>query len=228
MKVLCVSSLARTLDALNEAFFTSQSLPRSETVEVAKWIAGQQGKPGSYADMFAPTRTDYRDGIRLFTGEGIRSGAATGHILGEEACRALILLDVPVAKVNDALSRATFGMTRRLESAEACGAVRGTFCCATCTCSLWRHLAVGGLKDSERRLASGMKALKSHRLGDGRWKRFPFYYTLLALSEMDIPSATAEMRYAAPACERSLKRSPGNDGFTRRRRLLAKRILERC
>lgn len=227
MKVLYVSSLARTLDALNEAFFAGRSLPRSKRMEVAKWIAGRQGKPGSYADMFAPTQTDYREGIKLFSGERIRSGAATGHILGEEACRALILLDVRVAKVNDALSRATLGMTRRLESAEACGAVRGTFCCATCTCSLWRHLAVGGLKDSERRLASGLKTLKSHRLGNGRWKRFPFYYTLLALSEMDIPSATAEMRYAAPACERSLRRSPRDDRFARRRRLLIERVLER-
>jgi hypothetical protein len=228
MKLLYVRSLARTLDALNEVFFAGRSLLRSEGVEVAKWIAGRQGKPGSYADMFAPTRTDYREGIRLFTGERIRSGAGTGHILGEEACRALILLNVPLVKVSDALSRATLGITKRLASSEASGAARGTFCCATCTCSLWRHLAAGGLNDSERRLASGMKTLKSHRLGDGRWKRFPFYYTLLALSETDIPSATAEMRYAAPACERSLRRSPRDDRFTRRRRLLAERILERC
>jgi hypothetical protein len=227
MKVLYVSSLSRTLDALNEVFFAGRSLPRSERVEVAKWITGRQGRPGSYADMFAPTPTDYRDGIRLFTGERILSGAATGHILGEEACRALILLNVPLAKVRDALNRATLGITRRLELAEASGTARGVYCCGTCTCSLWRHLAVGGIKNSERRLASGVNALRSYRLGNGRWKRFPFYYTLLALSEIEIPSALAELRYAAPACKRALKKSPGNDKFARRRRLLVERVLGR-
>lgn len=102
------------------------------------------------------------------------------------------------------------------------------YCCRTCTPALWRHLAVGGLEDSERRLTAGMKALKSHRDSKGRWKGFPFYYTLLALSEIDLPPVIREMRYAAPACERVLRRSPRDDKFASRRRLLAERILEKC
>ena len=73
-----------------------------------------------------------------------------------------------------------------------------------------------------------MRILKTRRDGNGRWRAFPFHYTLLALSDIELPSALAERRYAAPACERCLKRSPGDDTFAQRRRELAERILARC
>jgi hypothetical protein len=72
-----------------------------------------------------------------------------------------------------------------------------------------------------------MEHLKEHRDGRGRWGRFPFYYTLLALTEIPGGPATAEMRYAAPGLERMLKRSGRADGFDRRRRAVAERILGR-
>jgi hypothetical protein len=158
----------------------------------------------------------------------IRTRAGTAHILGEEACRALILLDVSLPGVRQALSRASAGMMARLGKARELAA--GTYCCGRCSVSLWRHLAAGGLKevDPERLLTAGMKTLKSHRQGNGRWKRFGFYYPLLALSEIELPSAVNEMRYAAPACERYLKRPPKDDQINQRRRLLAERILAKC
>jgi hypothetical protein len=93
---------------------------------------------------------------------------------------------------------------------------------------LWRHLAAGGLTNAEVRLTEGLRTLRQRRDSKGKWKSFPFYYTLLALSEMDIPQAVEEMRYAAGACERDLKRPPKNDVFNRRRRVLCERILEKC
>ena len=106
----------------------------------------------------------------------------------------------------------------------------GEYCCAKCTLALWRHLAAGGLRDAdpERWLQVGMKTLRAHRAGDGRWKRFPFHYTLLALSEIGLPSAVREMGYAAPVCARYLKRAPRDDELDRRRRRLAERVLARC
>jgi hypothetical protein len=77
--------------------------------------------------MFAPTAKDFADGIRLFTGERISSGAATGHILGEEACRAVLLLDAGVRDVNEALARANRSMDRRLAGSESERGVRGFF-----------------------------------------------------------------------------------------------------
>lgn len=227
MNIVRSRSLAATLDAVNEAFFYGRRLSQLEREEAAQWIAARQGKPGSYADMFAPTAADMKRNLVLFSGERVVAGGGARHILGEEACRALILLDVAHAEVRDALAQASRGMMGRLVKARD---ELGMYCCGRCSVALWRHLAVGGLAeaDPERRLRGGIKVLKSHRDGDGRWRRFPFYYTLLALSEIDLPTATAEMRYAAPSCERYLRRPAARDKHVQRRRDLAARILAKC
>ncbi len=110
MVTVNTESLAETLDGVNDAFFYGQVLTKSERKDVARWIAEMQGKSGSYAGMFAPTSSDRSNGIKVFTGETVRSSAVIGHILGEESCRALILLGITDAAVKDALDRATLGM----------------------------------------------------------------------------------------------------------------------
>ncbi len=219
-------SLARTLDAINEAFFFNRPIPRAEREQVAKWIAERQGRPGSYADMFAPTASDLEKGVFLFTGETIRSRAALRHVIGEEACRALILLKSPSRVVRNALERASQGMLTRLTDSQA--RARGMYCCGTCTPALWRHLTAGGLTGAERWLAYGMKALKTHRGGDGKWRRFPFHYTLLALIEIELAEARREMTFAAPACERYMARARGDSPVVDRRRAVIEKVLARC
>jgi len=226
MKILVSSSLSQTLDNLNEAFFYNTSLSKSDRIQAAEWIASRRGKPGSYASMFAPTEKDFKNDIKLFTGEKVTSRAATGHILGEEACRALILLKPKDAEVRSALKRATAGILKALNSAGPSS--RGFFCCGTCSASLFRHLAVGGLDKNEKRLVNGLKALKSYREGNGRWGRFPFFYTLLALNEIKLKQAIKEMQYAAPVCERYLKRTKPNNKYSVRRHDLCERVLVKC
>ena len=118
MDLLRTRSLAGTLDAVNEALFLDKHIPKTEARRVAAWIASRQGLPESYAGMFAPTSRDFAEGIRLFTGERISSRAATAHILGEEACRALLRLNVGSSDVRDALARANRSMDRRLAESE--------------------------------------------------------------------------------------------------------------
>jgi hypothetical protein len=77
--------------------------------------------------MFAPTARDFETGIRLFTGERITSGAAASHILGEEACRALLLLKTDVKDAREALKRATRSMDRRLRESESKGGRLGFY-----------------------------------------------------------------------------------------------------
>lgn len=124
-----------------------------------------------------------------------------------------------------ALNRASLGMMSRLGVTQDGS---GIYCCGKCTAALWRHLAVGGLEDSERRLTTGSRALKSHRDGNGKWRTFPFYYTLLVLSEIDLPLAVEEMRYASTVCQRYLRRSSKDDRIAQRRRILAERVLRKC
>jgi hypothetical protein len=221
-------SLAAAVDEVNEAAFGGRILPKARREGVARWLAGRQGLAGAYAGMFAPTETDFRRGVRLFTGEEITTRAGVAHILGEEACRALIVLKAGGPTVREALSRASAGILGRLEDARRMGYPPGMYCCGTCSVALWRHLAAGGLNQAESRLAAGLRTLKAHRNNQGQWRRFPFYYTLLALSEIDLKGATEEIRFVAPICERRLKRSAKNDRYARRRQDLLERILARC
>jgi hypothetical protein len=100
--------------------------------------------------------------------------------------------------------------------------------CAHAGLGFMRYLAAGGLEDAEPRLDAHVEVLSRHRDGKGRWKRFPFYYTLLALCEADLPAAVEELRYAAPACERLLNRSSGNGAVSQRRRAIVQRALAAC
>jgi hypothetical protein len=126
-KLLDPRSLARTIDAVNDALFFGRRIPRNEAHRVAEWLAGRRGLPGSYAGMFAPMPRDFARGIRLFTGERISSGAATGHILGEEACRALLLLNADLPAASTGLARATHSMDNRLRESESRRGRRGFF-----------------------------------------------------------------------------------------------------
>jgi hypothetical protein len=171
---------------------------------------------------------DYRRGIRLFTGEKVTSGAAIGHILGEEASRALMILDGALPEARVALKKSSKGMIKALMSCETPTRVRGFYCCGTCTAALWRHLAVGGLSKPKQRLAAGLRVLKKYRDGKGKWRRFPFYYTLLALSEIDRKLVADEIHYIAPVCERLVKRYKAKSKIARRRKILLERILARA
>lgn len=226
-------SLAQTLDAVHDALFERRPISEQERTQAALWIADRQGLPGSYAGMFAPTEIDYTYGAQTFTGEPVRSGAGTGHILSEEACRALFLLGSPSLEVLDALKRARQGIFRRMEQSEVQGKWSGVYCCGTCSVALWRHLSASGEHDDARRLTNGLEDLRRSRDGNGRWRRFPFFYTLLALSEMDPGMVRDEILYAATVIDRALRRANKVDPekealYSRRKRLVMQRALELC
>jgi hypothetical protein len=64
------------------------------------------------------------------------------------------------------------------------------------------------------------------RDGEHGWRRFPFWYTVLALSEMDNREAKAELKYAAPALERTARRAVPSALYAKRRHELAVRTLK--
>jgi hypothetical protein len=92
---------------------------------------------------------------------------------------------------------------------------------------VWRNLAAGGLDHQDERMTRGVQYLRKHRVEDGEWRRFPFAYTVFALSGMDVPEAKQELRFAAKTLERKLARKPAADGFAQRRHAVFARALER-
>jgi hypothetical protein len=220
------TSLSQTVDAINAAHFSGRTLPAAERGQAARWIVGRQGLPGAYGGTFAGFPSERSKGIVLFTGERIASASAR-HILGEEASRALRQLGVRDLDVTRALERADHGLMRCLERAaeDPRKSNPGLYCCGTCSVGLWRNLLAGGLDRREERLRRGASYLRSMRDGERQWRRFPFWYTVLALSEMDNAEARTELKYAAPALERAASRAVPSAVYGRRRHELAVRTL---
>lgn len=220
------TSLAQTVDAITAAQFDGRTLSARERGEAARWIAGRQGLPGAYGETFAGFPAERSHGIVLFTGERITSASAR-HILGEEACRALRQLGVRDPHVTGALERADHGLQRCLERAAEDPRRNnpGLYCCGKCSVGLWRNVLAGGLDRHEERLQRGAAHLRSMRDGEQQWRKFPFWYTVLALSEMDNAEAKRELTYAAPMLERAASRAEPSAVYARRRHQLAVRTL---
>lgn len=224
--VIDSASLSETVDAINAAYVDGRPLTAAARAAAARWIAGRQGLDGAYADTFAGFPSERSKGIVLFTGERITSASAR-HILGEEASRALRQLGVRNAEVTRALARAEDGLMRCLaRAAESPRYINpGLFCCGKCSVGLWRNLLAGGLDRREERLTSGASHLRSMRDDERGWRKFPFWYTVLALSDMDSTEARNELKHAAPALERAAKAAVPSARYARRRHQLAVRTL---
>ena len=220
------TSLSRTVDAINAAQFDERALAPAERGQAARWIAARQGLDGCYGGTFAGFPSERSKGIVLFTGERIASASAR-HILGEEASRVLRLLAVRDRGVTRALDAADEGLMRCLARAaqHPRGSNPGLFCCGKCSVGLWRNLLSGGLDRREERLGRGALHLRSVRDGEHGWRRFPFWYTVLALGEMDTEEARAELKHAAPDLERTATRPAASSVYARRRQQLAARVL---
>jgi len=220
------ASLSQTVDAINDAYFYGRTLAAAERGQAAQWIAERQGLDWAYGDTFAGFPAERSKGIVLFTGERIASASAR-HILGEEASRALRLLCMRDRSVTRALEAADEGLMGCLE--RAAGDPRnsnpGLYCCGKCSVGVWRNLLAGGLDRREERLRRGATHLRSVRDGDHGWRKFPFWYTVLALSEMDTVEARTELKYAAPALEHAASRAVPSAVYGRRRHELAVRTL---
>jgi hypothetical protein len=219
------TSLSRTVDAINAAHFEGRTLAAAERSQAARWIVARGGLPGSYAGTFAGFPSE-RSGIVLFTGERIASASAR-HILGEEASRALRLLRVRDRGVTHALEAADEGLMRCLTRAaeDPRNGNPGLYCCGKCSVGLWRNLLAGGLDRREERLRRGALHLRSVRDGESGWRKFPFWYTVLALGEMDSREAKTELKYAAAELERTANRAAPRTVYARRRQKLAVRTL---
>jgi len=232
MGVIVEDSLVETLNRLDDALLFDGELPLERRLRVARWIAARQGMPGAYrGTLFAPTERDFANGGGVYTGEKVRSGAGLACKFGLEAARSLIRLGVEDPLVNDALVRASDGMIRNLGGSQVSPPL-GMYCCGSCSVAMWRLLAAGGLNHRRRRLEAGIALLHSRRDGKGRWRSFPFYYTLMALGEMDHQArpamAISEIRYAAATCIKCLRRLPKDDPLSKRRREVLQRALAKC
>ena len=225
MKYLDTNSLFRTIDNVSEAILFNLDIDQEKKEQIADFIADQQGKPYTYAGTFAPTEND----LILFTRDKIKSRVGKCHMIGEEASRVLRKLDVQNEKVNIALQKADKGLQDRITKyIKESRYEYGTYCCKSCSCGLWMNLSSGGLNLGERFLEAGMNYLKRFRDDSGRWKGFPYYYTLYVLNEIETDIAMDEMKFAARSIEKRVSKKKNHENkYDLRRDYIGEQILNK-
>ena len=210
--VLVSESLQETLWRLEEVRRGFRSRSGTRVQEALEWILSRQGLKGSYSNLFLPTKRDLTQGLHLLTGERKSTGAATRHILGEEALRTAIAWKLGSSL---AVEEALKGFNEILEA----GGRSGSYCCYACTIAFLRTLAVVKPDGWDQILEKGIRRIKEARTANGRWRGFPFYYTLLALSDLETSSARDELIHAGRVAEKLLKRYTRDDRVSRFRRV---------
>ena len=225
MNYVNAQSLAGTVANLNTARLQGTRLAQAEREQAAAWIAGRADLPGSYRGLPAPTAADHHAKLRLFTGEIVGSRVGVRCKLGFEATWALTALH---PRKPAAAAVATACRQRTIECfAQERVRRPGMYCCCTCSVAGWRALGNAPEPAAAPLLEAALGCLRADRDGKGRWLHFPFWYSLLALSDMTHPRAIEELAYAAPRMERVLQAKVGRDIYDRRRRLLARHVLAR-
>lgn len=221
------NTLAGRIDQISEANFYGRKISPNQRQQAARLIAGRLGLPGGYAGAFAESPAERSRVVRVFTGENLGRNARRRHVLAEEACRSLRLLGRMPAQVAVALKTADDRLLAQIAHVRERhpDTPRGTFCCPFCTVSVWRNAVAGGLRTFAPELAAGLRHLRSRRDAAGGWRVYPFFYTLSALLEIDLPAARAELRHAAPRCAHLLPMLRAQAPYADRRRELLRRVL---
>lgn len=218
-------SLWDTVDHINHSYYFRESIPTKRKRELATWIADRMDEKEGYFGLFAPTPHDFENTVCTYTGEPVTSKAGKAHLLGEEALHSLVLLNVHNTHVDKAKEVAVNIIHDIMLQNEVEGKWCGFFCCGKCTVSYWRNLIHESIPFSRPRLMKGLEDLKSLRDGNGRWKRFPFYYTALSLGDMPTDMSKEEILYIKPTLERLSRRSHKNDRYGIRKEYLIRTLL---
>jgi hypothetical protein len=142
-----------------------------------------------------------------------------------EAARALFICGAVLGRVAPEALSLSESVRQAANSLEQQGSP--LFCCGPCTVSVWRLAGMGAPVCDDAALDHLLSALRTHRDDSGAWRRFPFFYTLLALLELDNPKAAAELKYALPECERKRKGLKPGSVIAARRMALLDRVLSR-
>jgi hypothetical protein len=212
-------SLSQAIDRANDALAEGRVITAEERAETVSWLLRRQVTKGRNIGSFEPASSDLAGGVHLYTGERLRTRLATSNVLTSEAARLLALF-------GGRDPEARLGVERAAAWLDVSCFVRNDCVIGECAHSFVSHLRFLSVSETDSAvLVRRIGVIQDSRDGKGRWERFPFYYTLLALGEVSDEAARRELRYAVPACERALSRSSGSDVYDARRKAVLDRIL---
>ena len=183
-------------------------------------IISRQCHSGVNSGFFIPFAAESDAKVKLYTGEELKTTLARTHILMIEAARILKLLALD-----------SHALTLSIQLADHCmeKMCYRNFCakgeCKALTIAYLRYLLLDGTGNSTEQIEIHLTKLTGQRDGKGKWGGFPFFYTVLALSESDVALAVQELQYALPACKKQQAQSwPADSISIRRQEIIAKAL----
>jgi hypothetical protein len=220
MIIINPTSLSATLDATADSLFHQKLLPPNTRDEIATMIISRQCHFGVNSGFFIPFAAESEAKVRLYTGELLNTALARTHILLIEAVRILKLL----AFESHALTQSIQLADQRMDTM-----CYSNFCakgeCKALTIAYLRYLFLDGTGNSSSQINTHLTKLNGQRDGKGKWGSFPFFYTVLALSESVEPLARQELQYALPTCEKQQAQNWLTDPISIRRQEIISKAL---
>ncbi len=200
MQFIDESSLYATVTNAARFLLEGGSLDAAERASLAGWIFAHQNRQRGF--VFHPTSDELAVGITLLSGERARTRLLAANAVELETLRLLALLQPDDPQVQCICVEADARLSR-LCFANVCT----TGECAHASIAVLRYWATRDSSGSAARIGHALDAIKQDRRGDGRWRRFPFYFTLLWLVELPADLAREGLAYVSGVCERLLSRS---------------------
>jgi hypothetical protein len=215
-------SLTATIDACSEEFFYHKTIPAPLRKDLAAMLTSRQILSGSNSGFFIPFAAEPKDQIRMFTGETLHTELASRHLPLIEATRLLTLLALESEASHNSIQLADQRMSSMCYS---------RFCstgeCRALTIAYMRYMIVQEISEANERLSQFLEHLKAQRDGKGRWRGFPYHYTLLMLSEISEPLAISELEYTRPILEKLAGQTKLEEPCADRRQAIIRTILSR-
>jgi hypothetical protein len=213
--------LARALERADAMVRRGEQAAAETRHVLVRSLLDHQIPAGRKAGLFALDPEDWERGPRLWTGESIRTKLAAEHVFSQEAARLLHRLGERDPAVERAVALAAGRLAGTCYAAQHCTIGE----CATSFIGYVRYLASVRGDDARGDVSRRVQTLSQHRAPNGRWIRFPFFYTLLVLSELPKSVAEDEMTFARDGVVRSTIRSSIESPYAGRRTRLLQDIL---
>ena len=197
MKLTDKQSLSKTVHHAAQFLFDGGTYTTAERARLANWILAHQNRHRGF--VFYPTDQDLKAGITLFSGEKPKAKFLAYNALELETLRLLALIQPKSPPVRRILREAD----QRLSAlCFANGCTQGE--CAHASIAVLRYWLASDLRGSSPKFSYAINTLKQHRSGDGKWLKFPFFFTLLWLTELPGYIARDELAYVAGLCQKLL------------------------
>lgn len=199
-----ISSLYAAVTQSARFLFEGGSYAPAQRASLAGWILARQNRQNGF--IFHPTQEEQQVGICLLSGEKPKTKLLANNALELETLRLLALLQPGAPE-----ARRTFETANRRLARLCFAQVCTTGECAHASIAYLRYLTALDMQQCLPQAQHALDVIRQFRSGTGRWRAFPFFFTLLWLNDLPDGLAAAELEYARPYCETLLEKQLSED-----------------